>query len=837
MFKKFVAVLGLVAILSTGTTLAADPLPGGAGAPSTGKFIKDFSISPAKINPIKNEVTKVTFTLVQNADIYSEVLSEDGKTVLAVLANFVATVAGPVTLPTWNGKEGNIATGANLADGTYSVRTYAAVKDAGGTEVVQDSILQNITVSTLNTNAPAVTGLKVSPATFSPANAEEADIYFTTNKGGFITVKVMLGLNVMREFNSFKGTFYDAGSFAITWNGKDLDNGGLVVPENKYTVQVTASLNNGADFNTVSTPVKVVKTVDSPNTGSIKNFYLDPSETWNPIKGNIDIHYQLPLDVQTVYIQAAQGNKVVKILNDKMVDSGYYTEEWDGTDDDGNYIDAGTWTVTVIANDTIRNGTVTVKYDMPAVVEAFVSKDSFDPSKNEMQNFVFKIDTKSEVTVEVFKGTTKEVKLVDEELVQKNQWYTVPWDGRDSDGAEVDYATDWKFKITAKNPTAQDLIANKNVSFKVEQDTVNDKKSNVSNDTTTPAVFDKQDSDTLEFSYNLDADPAVYMAIYEGNSTGGKAKIILMDYLKQDPGYHTVTWDGRDANGKTLKDGVYTYKMISKANGNYKDTEIGTFAIGNAGEYMSTTPQPVPQPQPQPEPTPEPEPAPMPEPEPIPYPPKPSQDCGGYIDTKYVVNQNYEMCEAIAWTTGQGIFSGYGDGSFGPNTPITRTEVLKVVLKAFPSITLLPSDGSNQGFWDADPAQWYMPYIRTAKFYNMLQGYQDGSAGVIRHVSRAEFLKFALKASSAFTGYAVPDYAFSYYADVDVNNSLQSWYRNFAGVAYENGFFGYNYNGAGAKVYLYPDKAITRGEVALVLYKMYNNYLLGYGPMRNDYGY
>ena len=50
-----------------------------------------------------------------------------------------------------------------------------------------------------------------------------------------------------------------------------------------------------------------------------------------------------------------------------------------------------------------------------------------------------------------------------------------------------------------------------------------------------------------------------------------------------------------------------------------------------------------------------------------------------------------------------------------------------------------------------------MPYVRTAKFYGMLQGYSDGSAGVTKNISRAEFLKFTLKASEAFTGYTVPN--------------------------------------------------------------------------------
>ncbi|MBI5754148.1 S-layer homology domain-containing protein [Candidatus Peregrinibacteria bacterium] len=844
MFKKFLAVLGILGILSTGTAFAIDPLPGGANPPTNKGVVVNYGLSAATFNPTTIPVAgtvKVTFDLKENADVFSYVLSSDGN-VMAVLAGanttpitYKAENKGPISY-TWDGKD--TVSGAILPDGVYTIKTFTAAKDlqVPPNEVVSDSAAQIVTLSTVNQVAPKLSGFKVDPATFSPANGENTDIYFKTDKDGFITVKILSGKNLIRAFTEYTNSYFNAGSFSIGWDGKD-DNGNVVADSlfnTNYTVQVTAS-DNGLNSNSVSAPVKVA-TVGNVAGGSVKNFYIDPANTWNPLKGGVDIHYQLIQKVTSLHIQAKQVvnnvTKVVKILDDKNVDNGYYTETWDGTDDSGNYVDEGTWTISVIVNGVTVTKNVTVAYTQPAVVESFVSKDSFDPSRNEMQNFVFKINAKAVVSVEAFKGVEKEIKLVDEQTVQKNQWYTVAWDGRDADGAEVDNGSDWKFKITAKNPTAQDLLANKSVSFAVEQDTVTDKKSNVTNDTVVPVVYDKNQSGAIEVDYSIDQDAQVFLAVYEGNSTGGKAKITLLDYLDQAAGEHSVSWNGSDTNGKTLKDGIYSYKLITKVNGNYKETETGSFVIGTAGEYLGSTPQPVPQPTPNPEPSPEPSPIPnpYPNPEPNPY-PKPSQDCGGYVDTKFVGNQNYDMCQAISWVSDKGIFSGYEDGSFGPNTPITRTQVLKVVLKAFPNVTLLPSDGSNQGFWDADPAEWYMPFIRTAKFYSMLQGYKDGSAGVNKHISRAEFLKFALKASEAFTGYKVPNYAFSYYSDVDTN----AWYKDFAGVAYEMGFFGYNYNGSGTKVALNPNQDITRGEVALILYRMSNNHLLGSYPMNEGY--
>ena len=145
----------------------------------------------------------------------------------------------------------------------------------------------------------------------------------------------------------------------------------------------------------------------------------------------------------------------------------------------------------------------------------------------------------------------------------------------------------------------------------------------------------------MTLSYTIDEDAAVFVAVYEGVSTGGKAEIELLDFVEQASGSHTVEWNGKNDKNKTLSDGVYTYKLISKANGNYKETEIGRFVVGNSGDFVS------------------PEPTPTPEPTPVPV-----LSCGDYTDTKFIANSDYELCAAIDWVTTQGVFGGYSDGTW-----------------------------------------------------------------------------------------------------------------------------------------------------------------------------
>ncbi|MEK7085768.1 MAG: FlgD immunoglobulin-like domain containing protein [Patescibacteria group bacterium] len=813
MLKKFLAAIGLVGMLTTSTAMAFKAIPEPANPPANGAYLTNFVVGPASFDASKGQTVNVGFNLAAKADIYAYVVKTADSSIVATLANYAPLPASEDNSYSWLGKVGNVAAGAALADGKYTVKVFVSVQGA-----IKDYKYQDVNIVTgpvFSDKAPKTSNLKVDPTPFSPATGEDTDIYFDVDKNGFITVELWNEAGteqVGKTFDDYNYDYYDAGKHSVNWNGKDDD--GDVVNDGNYVVVVITENDDGIDIDGF---LFEVETTNPLSKGVIKNFSLDPSGKWDPTDGELEINFELTSEVKSLHIQAKQGNNVIKIMDDKVVDDDDYTETWDGTDDDGDFISEGEWTITLIADGDKVSDSVNVKYDQPGIVEAFVTKDSFDPSENESVTLVFKVDTKSEVTVEAFQGSQKELKLLNNEPVKKNKWYAVSWDGMDKDGEEVDFGKDWKFRITAENETEDDILDTKNIEFDIEEDEVSDKKSNVTNDFVSPVVFDNDQSDTVTLSYTIDEDAAVFVAVYEGVSTGGKAEIELLDFVEQASGSHTVEWNGKNDKNKTLSDGVYTYKLISKANGNYKETEIGRFVVGNSGDFVS------------PEPTPEP--GPTPEPAPI--------ACGDYTDTKFIANSDYELCAAIDWVTTQGVFGGYSDGTFSPYNTINRAEVLKVVFEAFKDVTILPNDGSTQGFFDLDPSAWYMPYVRTAKFYGMLQGYSDGSAGVTKNISRAEFLKFTLKASEAFTGYTVPKYAFSYYVDVNVNDPGQSWFKDFAGVAYEMNLFNiYDKNYVyGSPVYLQPSKLVTRGEVALVLYRMYNAGLLGYTPWEDGMYY
>ena len=91
---------------------------------------------------------------------------------------------------------------------------------------------------------------------------------------------------------------------------------------------------------------------------------------------------------------------------------------------------------------------------------------------------------------------------------------------------------------------------------------------------------------------------------------------------------------------------------------------------------------------------------------------------------------------AVRWAAGQGIVGGYGNGTFGPNNPITR-EQLAVMLWRYsgsPAATnkeLHFSDEAEIGGYAQEALRW-------AVENGILNGYGDGRLGPKGQATRAQ---------------------------------------------------------------------------------------------------
>lgn len=161
----------------------------------------------------------------------------------------------------------------------------------------------------------------------------------------------------------------------------------------------------------------------------------------------------------------------------------------------------------------------------------------------------------------------------------------------------------------------------------------------------------------------------------------------------------------------------------------------------------------------------------------------------------------HPAAEAVSYLKAKGIISGYPDGKFHPDDPVSRAALAVMITRA----RGLPPNAAAATFKDLAPGHWAAGAIGAVKDAGYLRGYPDGSFRPDRSVTRAEV---AAVLYNAFPGRAkTPGIAFGdlkgHWAEKAVAELAA------AGVVegYADGTFR-------------PDRAMTRADLALALWRL-----------------
>ncbi|MFA5792709.1 MAG: S-layer homology domain-containing protein [Candidatus Gracilibacteria bacterium] len=152
-----------------------------------------------------------------------------------------------------------------------------------------------------------------------------------------------------------------------------------------------------------------------------------------------------------------------------------------------------------------------------------------------------------------------------------------------------------------------------------------------------------------------------------------------------------------------------------------------------------------------------------------------------------------------------GIFGGYTDGTLRPENQITRAETTKVILEGF-RYEVEESDGTNGGFSDLDPSQWYMSYIYSAYINGIMTGNPDGTMKPANTVNKSELLKMFVVASGVTPNACG---AISPYPDV----ATDSWYCPYAQLSKAYGLLPDSTESS-----FQANEKMTRGDVVYLFY-------------------
>ncbi len=101
---------------------------------------------------------------------------------------------------------------------------------------------------------------------------------------------------------------------------------------------------------------------------------------------------------------------------------------------------------------------------------------------------------------------------------------------------------------------------------------------------------------------------------------------------------------------------------------------------------------------------------------------------------------------------GLGLIGGVGDGKFEPNRNITRAEFVKMLVDALG----LLDESATCAFSDVAADQWHYAYIASAAEAGITTGYEDGTFGVDRSITREELAAMTARAAES-VGLTIPE--------------------------------------------------------------------------------
>lgn len=112
------------------------------------------------------------------------------------------------------------------------------------------------------------------------------------------------------------------------------------------------------------------------------------------------------------------------------------------------------------------------------------------------------------------------------------------------------------------------------------------------------------------------------------------------------------------------------------------------------------------------------------------------------------VPENHENYNAIKLLNSLNIVKGYEDGNFRPGSAINRVEALKILLEAANIKDEASGENDPALFSDTDTKAWYYQYVFLAKNKGIVNGNPDGSFAPSRQVNKVEFLKMMMVANA-----------------------------------------------------------------------------------------
>lgn len=529
----------------------------------------------------------IQYTLAQKGSVTIKVLNDGGDLVRTIAGGLLQN-AGPA-FQSWDGKDNR---GTLVEDGKY--RFVVEARDETGRFLGKAE--KEVTAARL----PGISNVSHPAAPFNPIAGSQAVIDYTLSSDALVTVNITGRYNPVVTLA--QSEFLQAGSHRIKWNGRD--SAGNQVGDGTYEYQIEAVSRAVYEFSAYYRGSVVVEG-QNPQVTDLA-VYPDP---FNLNGGSASILFTLSENARvTLKILNSKGTPVRTLLKDADSNAGFNSAAWDGRDDNGKTVPAGTYKVEVSAVDgygkpslpaaiTFKagSGSLITKAGMiqassaalPSVylsLSSAVEPEIINPLKGERAAINYNVNKTARVTVRILKIGAEVNAFTFNETGAVSR--TVYWDGKDAGGG---FAGDgiYTYFIEAVNGDEMNLNTGNIV--------VESAAPAISELTLTPEDYYRLGHPApLLITFQLSEQANVSVDVYQG---GSPVRKLVTDQL-QYAGFGMVTWDGKDDSGQYGSEGSYNIVIrAADAAGNITEAKrsiaAGYFNVVSASPKRDSTGVPV----------------------------------------------------------------------------------------------------------------------------------------------------------------------------------------------------------------------------------------------------
>lgn len=170
-----------------------------------------------------------------------------------------------------------------------------------------------------------------------------------------------------------------------------------------------------------------------------------------------------------------------------------------------------------------------------------------------------------------------------------------------------------------------------------------------------------------------------------------------------------------------------------------------------------------------------------------------------------ISNKPEVMQESINSLSKADIISGTSETEFEPDKPITRAEIAELLLR----VTAKQDNNGNGGFIDVSENQWYYHTAGASKKYGIVSGFEDNTFRGEETVSKLQAVALMARVLKSERDLDSEKY------DSIEYSSLPEWASDDISIAEKEGLYSIKSDLSD------PNEGMTRGEAAVILYRLY----------------